>query len=111
MPPKSSRTPAPIARAMRDIGDQVAAWRRLRNLTLAQVAERAGISVPTVRSIENATGSPSMENVLRVARALGVLDQVASAMDPYATDIGRLRSEEQLPQRVRHPRPPATTDD
>ena len=96
---------------MRDIGTHLAAWRRLRKLTLVQVAERAGISVPTVRSIEGATGSPSMENVLRVARALGVLDPVATAMDPYATDVGRLRSEEQLPQRVRHPRPPAPADE
>jgi hypothetical protein len=52
-----------------------------------------------------------MENVLRVARALGVLDQIAAAMDPYATDVGRLRSEEQLPQRVRHPRPRSVTDE
>jgi transcriptional regulator with XRE-family HTH domain len=100
----------PIRRAMRDIGAQLAAWRRLRSLTLAQVAERAGISIPTVRSIEGATGSPSMENVLRVARALGVLDQIAAAMDPYSTDVGRLRSDEQLPRRVRHPKPAEPLD-
>lgn len=106
MPPKSTRTPIAVSRAMREIGSQVATWRRLRRLTLVQVAERAGISVPTVRSIENASGSPSMENVLRVARALGMLDQIATAMDPYATDVGRLRADEELPQRVRHSRPP-----
>lgn len=111
MPPKSTRTPLPVSRAMREIGSHLAAWRRLRKLTLVQVAERAGISVPTVRSIEGGAGSPSMENVLRVARALGVLDQIAPAMDPYASDIGRLRSEEQLPQRVRHPRRPAAADE
>jgi len=53
--------------------------------------------------IESGTGA-SLESVLRVARALGVLDQLASALDPYATDVGRLRSEEVLPQRVRQPR-------
>lgn len=107
MPPRPARTPAPISRAMRDIGSHLATWRRLRRLTLAQVAERAGISVPTVRSIEHATGSPSMENVLRVARALGVLDPIAGSMDPYQTDVGRMRSHERLPQRVRRQRPPA----
>jgi hypothetical protein len=45
----------------------------------------------------------SMENLLRVARALGVLDMVVSALDPYATDWGRLRSQEALPKRVRPP--------
>jgi hypothetical protein len=43
--------------------------------------------------------------VLRVARALGVLDSLVAALDPYATDEGRLRSEEALPERVRPPRP------
>jgi len=111
MPPRSTPTPLPVAHALREISAHLATWRRLRNLTIAQVAERAGISVPTARGIENAAGSPSLENVLRVARVLGVLDQIASAMDPYESDVGRLRSDEKLPQRVRHPRPAKTDDD
>jgi hypothetical protein len=43
-----------------------------------------------------------MENLLRVARVLGVLDNLVAALDPYATDLGRLRSQEALPKRV-HP--------
>jgi hypothetical protein len=50
--------------------------------------------------LENGEGA-SLENVLRVARALGVLDSLVAALDPYATDVGRLRSEEALPERVR----------
>jgi hypothetical protein len=42
-----------------------------------------------------------VENLLRILRALGILDALPRALDPYETDIGRLRSEEQLPQRVR----------
>lgn len=42
-----------------------------------------------------------MENLLRVARALGVLELLTKALDPYATDVGRLRAEEKLPTRVR----------
>ena len=48
--------------------------------------------------------SISMENLLRVARALGALDMMVSALDPYATDWGRLRAQETLPERVRPPR-------
>jgi hypothetical protein len=29
------------------------------------------------------------------------LDNVLKALDPYETDIGRLRSDQELPQRVR----------
>lgn len=88
---------------MRRIGTDLATWRRLRRLTAAQVADRAAVSRHTVMRIESGEGS-SLENLLRVARALGVLDQLASSVDPYATDVGRLRSEEALPQRVRQPR-------
>ena len=93
-------TPAPVRRAMRTMGDDLATWRRLRRLTSAQVADRAGVSRKTVENVERGRGS-TMESVLRVARALGVLDQVTGAFDPYATDVGRLRSEEALPRRVR----------
>lgn len=97
----SSPTPVPVTRAIADMGDQFTTWRKLRGLTAAQVAERAGISRGTLLRLESGQGSVSLENVLRVARALGVLKSLAGALDPYATDIGRLRSAEALPQRVR----------
>jgi transcriptional regulator with XRE-family HTH domain len=99
-----SRTPIAVANGQRRIGEDLATWRRLRRLTAAQVADRAGISRYTVMRLENGEGA-TMENLLRVARALGVLDQLVEAVDPYQTDVGRLRSEEALPQRVRPPRP------
>ena len=98
-----SRTPIAVASGQRRIGEDLATWRRLRRLTAAQVADRAGISRYTVMRLENGEGA-TMENLLRVARALGVLDQLVEAIDPYQTDVGRLRSEEALPERVRPPR-------
>lgn len=100
----TSRTPVAVAHVQRRMGQDLATWRRLRRLTAAQVAERAGISRYTVMRLENGEGA-SLENLLRVARALGVLDSLATALDPYRTDVGRLRSEEALPERVRPPRP------
>ncbi|MGH3331428.1 MAG: helix-turn-helix transcriptional regulator [Nocardioidaceae bacterium] len=94
------------------MGEHLATWRRLRHLTAEQVADRAGVSRGTVHRLESGQGA-SLENTLRVARALGVLDLLAGAVDPYATDVGRLRSEETLPQRVRPPaaaRPKSTQD-
>jgi transcriptional regulator with XRE-family HTH domain len=102
-----SRTPGAVVSGQRRIGADLATWRRLRLLTAAQVADRAGISRHTVMRLENGEGA-SLENVLRVARALGVLDSLVAALDPYATDVGRLRSEEALPERVRPPRPGRT---
>jgi transcriptional regulator with XRE-family HTH domain len=99
-----NKPPILVASGQRRIGEQLATWRRLRRLTAAQVADRAGLSRHTVMRLENGEGA-SLENVLRVARALGVLDSLVEALDPYATDVGRLRSEQALPQRVRSPRP------
>jgi len=83
------------------VADDVAAWRKLRSLTQAQVADRAGVSRDTLVRLEGGEGGVSTENLFRVLRALGVLDEVPRALDPYETDIGRLRSDEHLPQRVR----------
>jgi transcriptional regulator with XRE-family HTH domain len=99
----SPKTPIAVSHGLRRIGADLATWRRLRRLTATQVADRAGVSRHTVMRIESGTGA-SLESVLRIARALGVLDQIASALDPYATDVGRLRSEEALPQRIRQAR-------
>ena len=98
-----TKTPTAVASGQRRIGEQLATWRKLRQLTAAQVADRAGISRYTVMRLENGEGA-TVENLLRVARALGVLDTLVTALDPYATDLGRLRSQESLPERVRPPR-------
>jgi transcriptional regulator with XRE-family HTH domain len=86
---------------MRQIADDVVAWRKLRGLTQAQLADRAGVTHTTVRRLEHGEGGISLENTLRVLRGLGVLDVLPRALDPYETDVGRLRADEQLPQRVR----------
>lgn len=94
-------TPAPVRRALRAFSEDLATWRRLRRLTAAQVADRAGVSRGTVHRLESGEGSVSLENALRIARALGIMDLLVGALDPYATDEGRMRSDEALPKRVR----------
>lgn len=103
-------TPLPVTRALGTIGAQLATWRRLRGLTAEQVADRAGVSRGTLAALESGRGA-SLENALRVARALGVVELLAQAADPYATDLGRARAAEELPRRVRSsaPRRPSST--
>jgi transcriptional regulator with XRE-family HTH domain len=105
MPPKDSyrkRTvPLAVRRAERELAEHVLTWRKLRGLTQAQVADRADVSRDTVQRLENAESSVSVESLLRVLRSLGILENIPRALDPLSSDVGRLRSEEQLPQRVR----------
>jgi transcriptional regulator with XRE-family HTH domain len=93
-------TPPTVRRALREIGEDVAAWRKLRGLTQKQLADRAGIARTTLHRLEHGD-SIGTEQLLRILRALGVLDGLSRALDPYESAIGRLRSEERLPQRVR----------
>ncbi len=94
-------TPAPVRRALADVADDVRSWRKLRGLTQKQLVERAGVTHTTLRRLEHGQGGVSLENFLRILRALGVVDSVHRALDPYESDIGRLRADELLPQRVR----------
>jgi transcriptional regulator with XRE-family HTH domain len=97
----SSPSPLPVRRAQRDIGGHVQAWRKLRGLTQNQLADRAGIDRKTLMRVERGDAGVSFENVLRVLHGLGVLDSLPTAVDPYETDVGRLRADDQLPRRVR----------
>jgi transcriptional regulator with XRE-family HTH domain len=98
---RSRRTPPAIRRATRGLAEDVVAWRKLRGLTQAQLADRAGIGRATLARFEQGDGGISLESLLRVLRALGVLENLTRALDPYESDVGRLRSEEELPQRIR----------
>ncbi|MDO5628573.1 MAG: helix-turn-helix transcriptional regulator [Mobilicoccus sp.] len=90
------------------MGDSLRAWRLLQGLTLAQVAERAGVSTSTLKRLESGQGA-TLEAVLRVARALDVMAPLVESIDPMNSDIGRLRMQDLMPERPRRrPRTPAT---
>lgn len=86
---------------MRTLAEDVATWRKLRGLTQSQLADRSGVSINTLNRLEGGDGGVSTENLLRVLRGLGILESLTRALDPYESDIGRLRSDQRLPDRVR----------
>jgi len=95
--PTSSRT----RRAMAQLGEFVSVWRRQQRLTQATVADRAGISLPTLRAVERGDPGVGLATFLEVVRAVGALDRVIEALDPYETDLGRVLADQRLPKRVR----------
>ena len=70
-----TRTPIPVSRAMRQISANLDLARRQQRIPVALLAERAGLSMPTVTKMLR-TGNGSFENFLRIARLLGLLDGV-----------------------------------
>jgi transcriptional regulator with XRE-family HTH domain len=92
------------ARTERDLhvlGENLARLRKVQGVTAELLAERAGVTRATLRSIERGEGSARLENVMAVLRVLGQSDAVVRATDPLSTELGRLHAEESLPQRVR----------
>ena len=93
--------PLPLGRALRSLAENIGTWRKLRGLTQAQLADRSDVSRSTLVRLEQGDGGVSTENLLRVLRGLGILENIERALDPYESDVGRLRSEQRLPERVR----------
>ena len=74
---------------------------RVGGITARELAERAGVSVNTIRRLEHGDPSVGLGKVLAVSRVVGILPQVEESFDPASTERGRLRLQESVPKRVR----------
>ncbi|WP_105034931.1 helix-turn-helix domain-containing protein [Cryobacterium aureum] len=93
--------PSAIIRSAREIGLNFAGWRKILGLTAAQVADRADITRDTLRKLEHGDPTVSFHVVLRVSRALGLLETITMALDPLDTDLGRARAGQLERKRIR----------
>ncbi len=88
-------------RDARELARHIVTWRKLLGYTAAQVAERAGISRPTLTKIEHGDPGVRLGSVLAVLRVLGQSNKMLTTLDPYESDLGRASADRILPQRVR----------
>ena len=63
---------------LRELGAKLARERLGKNLTQAQLAAQAGISLRTLSRIERGSGAALMSAFIRVCRALGLADRFAT---------------------------------
>ena len=54
------------------IGSKIKGIRESKNLSLEEIAERSGLSIEQITSIENDQNLPSLGPLIKIARALGV---------------------------------------
>lgn len=81
------------------IGEQFRSLRLARNLDQAQLAELAGVSLGSVKGLEQGRGS-TLKTIVRLARALGRDDWLRSiAPRPTVSPIDVLRSSRTEPRR------------
>lgn len=91
-----------IDKLLKDFGEDIRLARLRRKLSAERIAERAGISRPTLRAIENGSPSVTMGAYLQVLMVLG-LEQ---GMQKVAQDdeLGRRLQDANLQVKERAPR-------
>jgi transcriptional regulator with XRE-family HTH domain len=93
--------PAPVSRALIKLGRDLSLARRRRRLSQGSFAERMGISLGTLKRLENGDPGVAIETVARALHVLGEIDRIDTLLDTSADELGLVLMDEQLPQRVR----------
>jgi len=96
--------PLPSANALRKLGTDIRDARRRRRITMALMAERAGITPDTLKQIEKGNPSTSIGGYASVLFSLGMTDRLRDIADARHDLIGLRLEEERLPKRVRMPK-------
>jgi len=75
--------------------------RKRRRLPTAVVAERAQISLPTLRRVERGDGSVGFGTYATVLWVLGMSERIGQLAAPETDSIGLSLEDERLPKRIR----------
>lgn len=101
---KRDPLPIPVIRVLRKLGNDIKDARRRRRITIALMAERAGIARATVGRIEKGDPTTSLGCYAAVLFVLGMAERLGNIADAIYDITGRQLEEEKLPQRVRLPK-------
>ncbi len=81
------------------LGKRLKKQRLLINITQSQLANKAGVGKSTIARIETGQGG-TLENVIRIATALGLINELAELFEPKANSIEDIVKQQNLPQRA-----------
>ena len=98
---KQVKLPVPVLRTLRKMGQDISDARRRRRITMALMAERAGVSRATMSKIEKGDPSVSMGGYGAVLFVLGMVGRLSDLADASYDLTGLRLEEEHLPKRVR----------
>ena len=90
-----------VIRSIRKLGRDIRSARLRRRLPMSLVAERAGISVKTLSSLEKGETGVSIGHVAAVIAALGMGTPFSDILDQKNDHFGLLLDEGRLPKRAR----------
>ncbi|MFO1257829.1 MAG: helix-turn-helix domain-containing protein [Gammaproteobacteria bacterium] len=93
--------PIQVHVALKKLGRDLSDARKRRRITMALMAERAGINRRTLSKIEKGEPTVLMASYAQVLFVLGMTDRLKDFMDANYDLIGRDLEEENLPKRIR----------
>lgn len=89
---------------LKKLGTDIRAARKRRKITQQRLADGAGVTLPTIRRLENGDPGVSLATLAMVLVVLGEGKRLANLLDVGGDDIGLMLENQQLPQRVRSSR-------
>lgn len=99
---KKSIIPIPVNKALKKLGSDLKEARIKRQITMALVEERAGITHITLSKIEKGDSGVSLGNYAKVMFVLGLIDNLYNLANPDNDAVGKIFDKENLPKRVRY---------
>lgn len=97
--------PLTVKQALRKVGSDIEVARKRRRITVALLAERAGVSRGTIQRIQQGDPRTSFGAYASVLFVLGMIDKCRMLVDSSLDAIGLRCQNDDLPKRIRHPRP------
>ena len=100
---RNTTSPHPLVRRLlTELGENIRLARLRRGFSMALVAERAGMSRPTLRAIENGDPAVTLGSYANVLHSLGLHEDLA--LVARDDDLGRKLQDAGLPTRRRAPK-------
>lgn len=91
----------PAARALRALGADIALARKRRRMRQVDLAAKMGVSVKTLKRIEQGDSGVAVGHVAMALFGLGAVSKLESLMAPEFDHLGLLIDANHLPKRIR----------
>jgi transcriptional regulator with XRE-family HTH domain len=101
--PRKSASPHPaVRRLLKELGENIRLARLRRGFSMELVAERAGMSRPTLRAVESGEPGVTLGSYANVLHSLGLHEDLA--LIARDDELGRKLQDAELPMRRRAPK-------
>jgi len=104
-----SRTPFPVRRALKKLGQDLSEARKRRRIPTQLTADRAGISRSTLHKIEQGDEGVSIVAYAKTLFVLGMINRLSELADPGKDELGLFLEAENLPKRIRSAQKPRSS--